>query len=297
MSRPARRQALEGLVFYGDGDKNPGPVRRSPDALHDLYPGARLGGPSRALADERALLPKLDGPQWEVTLTFDRGRLARARGDLARAESVLPPVSGGARQRRPSRQVRRTPAAGGHLRRTRRSGCGRARGGVGLRRAQLPGAPMLTDRQLRLPRSRSPRSEYQVSLPPRASSARAWRGCWPRSPPEGGRSRAFSSPSAGARGDLMDGMARAAGLRAHPSETATNAHAAPLATGPLSATAIAALIPDDRTAILEYVTGASGGAHDPVRGDQTRSGTGWPCGHTSCRRPTRSSGRSPGSWR
>jgi hypothetical protein len=55
----------------------------------------------------------------------------------------------------------------------------------------------------------------------------------------------------------MDRMVQAEGLRTNASETAAGARAAPLAAGTLSAGAVAALIPDDRTAVLEFVTGAA----------------------------------------
>ena len=253
----ARRQALEGLVFY----RGTGETQAQFAALRTLFTISIREhdwvGAERALADERALLPKLDGPQWEVTLTFDQGRLARARGDLARAESSFRRFLAGLDSAdHPARYDARLRLADIYA----------ERGDLDAAEREAASAwdelerwrATLTDRELRLLAFQVTRSEYQVS-PAASSEQRASVARVLAALAAGGRApRAFELAERRRARDLMDGMARAAGLRAHPSETATSAHAAPLATGPLSAAAIAALIPDDRTAILEYVTGASG---------------------------------------
>ena len=186
-------------LLSGDGG-DPGPVRRSPDALHDLYPGARLGR-GRAGSGGRAGAPP--ETRWSTVGSHPDVRPGAAGPGPRRpgaGGAVLPPVSGGARQRRPSCQVRRAAAAGGHLRRARRSGCGRARGRVGLGRARALARHAYRPRAqaARVPGhpQRVPGLTCRLERAARERGAGAGRACRRRT---GARARS-NSPSAGARG-------------------------------------------------------------------------------------------------
>ncbi len=253
----ARRQTLEGLEFY----RGTGETSSQFAALRTLFTIAirehDWAGAERALADERALLPRLDGPQWEVTLTFDQGRLARARGALAPAERSF-------RQFLAGLDSADHPAV--YDARLRLADIYAERGKLDAAEREATSAwdelerwrATLTDRELRLLAFQVTRSEYQAS-PAGASDQRASVARVLAALAAGGRAPlAFELAERRRARDLMDRMARAEGLRTHPSETEPDAHAALLAAGPLTAAALAALIPDGRTAVLEYVTGASG---------------------------------------
>ena len=115
----------------------------------------------------------------------------------------------------------------------------------------------LSDRELRLLAFQAASSENQVSpasvSEQRASVARVLAGL-----ATGGRAaRAFELAEHRRARELGDRMARAQALRPQASTTP----GAPPVSGPIaarSATDVAALIPDDSTAILEYVTGSLG---------------------------------------
>ncbi|HEY8256435.1 MAG TPA: CHAT domain-containing protein [Gemmatimonadales bacterium] len=254
----ARRQTIEGLEFY----RGTGEISSQFAALRTLFTIAirehDWAGAERNLADERALLPKLDGPQWEVTLTFDQGRLARARGELAPAERAFHRFLAGLDSAdHPARYDARLWLADIYA--ERRDLDATEREATSAWDELERWRATLSDRELRLLAFQVTRSEYQAS-PAGASDQRAGVARVLAALAAGGRApRAFELAERRRARDLMDRMARAEGLRTHASGTATDAHVAPFTTGgPLSAAALAALIPDDRTAILEYVTGASG---------------------------------------
>ena len=82
----ARRQALEALAFYrGTGETLDEFASQRMLVTIAMRQGDWVAA-ERALADERALLPRLEGSQWMAGVTLDEGRLARARGELASAE-------------------------------------------------------------------------------------------------------------------------------------------------------------------------------------------------------------------
>jgi tetratricopeptide (TPR) repeat protein len=158
----ARQQALAALTFY----------RRTGETL-DQFAAHRMlatialrekdwSAVERALADERALLARLEGPQWRVALAFDEARLARARGELASAERSF---------RRFLRSLDDDQHAARYDGRLRLADIAAQRGDLDAAEREAVSAwddlerwrSALSDRELRLLAFQVARSEYQVS--------------------------------------------------------------------------------------------------------------------------------------
>jgi CHAT domain-containing protein/tetratricopeptide (TPR) repeat protein len=270
----ARQQALEALRFYqGTGetlDQFGADQMLATIAMRERHWTAA----ARALAQARALLPRLEGPRWRANLAYDEGRLALARGDLPAAERSFQTYL---RSLDPDQHISRYDA------RLRLAD-------AYAQSLDLPAAEReatsawdelerwratLTDRELRLVAFQAASSENQVS-PAALSEQRASVARVLAALAAGGRAaRAFDLAERRRARELGDRMARAQALRTHlPGRSVeTGASGKPDASsksepaderpGPgraaaLSAADIAALIPDGRTAILEYVTGGLG---------------------------------------
>lgn len=209
----------------------------------------------QAIRRARALLPRLEGRQWGGALAFDEGRLALARGALPTAE-------------RSFLRSLRTLDSAQHI---RRYDVRLRLADVHAQRHELDAAEReataawdelerwratLNDRELRLLAFQVAVNENQAS-PAHLSELRASVARVISALTAGGRSgRAFELAERRRARELRDQMVRAQALRTQASEAPGPLPGpSPL---PLSAVAIARLIPDDRTAILEYVTGALG---------------------------------------
>jgi CHAT domain-containing protein len=249
----ARRQTLEALAFYqGTGE--------TLDQFGADQTLATIGmrernwvAAERALADARALLPKLDGPRWKAYLAYDEGRLALARGDLASAErwfiGCLHTIDS---TQHISRYDARLRLADTHAQRHNLAAAEREATSAWdeLERWRAT----LTDRELRLLAFQAASSENQVS-PANVSEQRASVARVLAALAAGKRTAAgFELAERRRARELRDRIMRAQVLSTDASDASRRGPAA----RPLSATAIAALIPDRRTAILEYVAGGLG---------------------------------------
>ena len=252
----ARRQTLEARAFYqGTGetlDQFGADQTLATIAMRERdWPAAE-----RALAEARALLPRLEGPRWRAALAYDGGRLALARGDLAVAERSFREYLGTLdTAQHISRYDARLRLADAHAQRHDLAAAEReatsAWDEIERWRATL------SDRELRLLAFQAASSENQVS-PASVSEQRASVARVLAALAAGGRvSRAFELAERRRARELGDQLARAQALRPQ----ASTAPGDPPASGPIaarSATDVAALIPDDSTAILEYATGGLG---------------------------------------
>ncbi len=252
----ARRQTLEALAFY----QGTGETLDQFGAYQTLATIAirerDWAAADRALTDARALLPKLDGPQWGGALAYDQGRLALARGELSTAERsfkrLLGTLDGTQHLSRYDARLRLadTYARGRHLRAAEREATS-AWDELDRWRATL------TDRELRLLAFQVVSSENEVS-PANLSEQRASVARVLAALAAGGEAaRAFELAERRRARELMDRLVRAQALRTD-SSAASGQPSAPRQAPALSAGDIAALIPDQRTAILEYVTGGLG---------------------------------------
>jgi tetratricopeptide (TPR) repeat protein len=252
----ARRETLEALAFY----------QRTGETLDQLGTYQTLAtiamrerdwaAAGRALADARALLPKLEGAHWAAELAYDQGRLALARGELPAAEHSFTHFLGTLDSAQHlSRYDARLRLADTYARR------------ADLRAAEREAAlawdelerwrATLTDRELRLLAFQVESSENQVS-PANLSEQRASVARVLAALAAGGRpARAFELAERRRARELMDQMGRARALRTAGADSSGGRPASP-GPDPISAADIAALIPDRRTAIIEYVTGGLG---------------------------------------
>lgn len=210
----------------------------------------------RALADAAGLLPELEGPQWAAMLAYDQGRLALARGSLPAAERSFRRVLGSLDSTQHlSRYDARLRLADAYAR------------GRDLAAAEREATSAwdelerwratLTDRELRLLAFQVVSNENEVS-PATLSEQRASVARVLAALAVGGRAaRAFELAERRRARELGDRMVRAQALRTDSSEASSHRPAPPQAVL-FSAAGVAALIPDSRTAILEYVTGGLG---------------------------------------
>jgi CHAT domain-containing protein/tetratricopeptide (TPR) repeat protein len=252
----ARRQTLEALAFY----------RRTGETLDQFGLQQTLASiairerdwaaAERALADAHSLLPRLEGSRWRSDLAYEQGRLAFARGDLPAAERSFRDALGALDSANHlSRYDARLRLADAYARHGELDAAEREATSTWdeLERWRAT----LTDRELRLLAFQVVRNEDQVS-PANLSEQRASVARVLAALAAGGRApRAFELAERRRARELRDEMARAHALRAH-SAGMPGPRLAAFDAEPLSAAGIAALIPDARTAILEYVTGGLG---------------------------------------
>jgi hypothetical protein len=251
----ARRRTLEALTFY----------QRTGETLDQFGADQMLAtiairerdwpAAERALAQARALLPKLDGPRWRANLAYDEGRLALARGELAQAERAFRGYLGSLDSTQHiSRYDARLGLADSYAQ----------RGALDAAEREALTAwdelerwrATLTDRELRLLAFQAASSENQAS-PVAVSEQRASVARVLAALVAGGRaSRAFELAERRRARELRDRLTRAEVLRVWTSPS-TEAVAA----GPPPFTSVAdvdALIPDSSTAVLEYMSGGLG---------------------------------------
>jgi tetratricopeptide (TPR) repeat protein len=251
----ARRQTLEALAYYqGTGETldqfNLHETLASIAMRERDWPAAK-----HALAEARALLPKLEGLQWSANLAFDEGRLALARGELAKAERAFLSFE---RSLDSTRHVVRYDA------RLRLADIDARRHDLDAAEREATSAwdaldqwrASLTDRELRLLAFQAVRNDNEI-LPASVSEQRASVARVLAALASGGHAAsAFDLAERRRARELRDRMVRAEALRANAGERTSPEPATQAA--PLSAASIAALIPDPHAAILEYVTGGLG---------------------------------------
>ncbi len=252
----ARRQILEALAFYqGTGET------LDQFGLHQTLATMAMRQRDWAAAEHelgaaRALLPRLEGPQWRAKLTYDEGRLAFARGELAGAErSFLGFLRSLDSTQHVSRYDARLRLADIHAR--RRDFDAAEREATAAWDELERWRATLTNRQLRLLAFQVLGSEYQVS-PANLSEQGASVARVLAALATGGKTAtAFELAERRRARELMDRMVRAQALRTHASGPSGRQSVPGQAASP-TAMDIASLIPDRRTAILEYVTGGLG---------------------------------------
>jgi len=252
----ARPQAEGALAFYRGTGETPDEFAVLRTLITIAMRERDWATVERRLADQRALLPKLEGTQWGVSLTLDQGRLARARDSLARAEQLFRRLLGMLDStQHVSRYDARLRLAEIY---SRRRDLHAAEREATLAWDELERyRATLTDRELRLLAFQVVGSEYQVS-PASVSEQRANVARVLATLAAGGRmTRAFELAERRRARDLMDRMVLAQALRTHVSDASSRQPVAGSA-APLSAWDLAALIPDSSTAVLEYVTGGLG---------------------------------------
>ena len=252
----ARRQTLEALAFYqGTGetlDQFGAHQTLATIAMRERDWAAA----ERALADAQALLRKLEGPHWAAALAYDQGRLALARGQLPAAERSFRRLLGA---------LDTTQHLSRYDARLRLAETYAHRLDLGAAEREATSAwdeldrwrATLTDRELRLLAFQAVSSENEVS-PASLSEQRASVARVLAAIATGGRAeRAFELAERRRARELMDRLARARALRTD-SSAASGGRPPSAQAAPLSAADIASLIPDRRTALLEYVTGGLG---------------------------------------
>ena len=252
----ARQQTLEALKFYrGTGET------LDQFGLHQTLATIAMRerdwvAADHALAAARALLPKLDGRQWGAELAYDQGRLAFARGDLRSAERFFKQFLGTLDSAQHlSRYDARLRLADTYARRLDLGAAEREAGSAWdeLERWRAT----LTDRELRLLAFQVGHREDEVS-PSNLSEQRASVARVLAALAVGGRAAAaFDLAERRRARELRDQMARAQALRLNALGTSGPRSDLGQAAS-FSAAEIAGLIPDRRTAILEYVTGGLG---------------------------------------
>jgi CHAT domain-containing protein len=244
----ARREALEALGYFRR-------MGRLVDqwelyqALADL--ALREGdwvGAERALDEASALMRRHGGTAWAAEQPFERGRVALARGELASAERAFARhLAGLDPAERLWRYEARTRLAEIHA---RRGELARAEGELRAAGDELDAwRATLADKEMRV-------LAFQASQPEEndrnASVARVIAML-----AAGGRAgAAFELAERRRARELVDGLSRGEALRAG-SATPTQ-EAARWDAGPVTTAEVAARLPDEHTALLEFVVGAGG---------------------------------------
>ena len=251
----ARAQALELLKWWEHVDEVVAQIE-----MHRMLAAIAVrerdwATAERELATVRAMALRHDVPEWVNTIRVDRARLALARGDLPAAERHLDSYIAGLA---PDAHVLR------HEARTRRAEVYARRGELARAERELAAAgdaldawrATLVDRDLRLLAFQANSHEMSgrnASLPTVLAALAT-----------SGRAASAFELSERRRGrDLADQLTQAGALTARPADgqPATDSgmravarrDAAPAAR--VTAADVAGALPDDRTALLEYVTG------------------------------------------
>jgi CHAT domain-containing protein len=250
----ARRQVLEILEFYRS-------TREATDVfdLHRMLAAIALregdwGAASRALGDAERLARQLRMQRWTDQLKLDFGLLALFRGDLVEAESALKAYLATADASQPvARYETRLRLAEIHA----------LRGEVGRAEQEAMAAwddldrwrAGLGDRELRLLAFQTSPAELKTvgQSDQDASVARLLRLL-----ATGGRgASAFELAERRRARELMDALLQAEALRTGVKADGKSLQAR--AAGPVTADAIAASLPDESTALLEYLVGTRDG--------------------------------------
>ena len=242
----ARQQALEVLDFYRKTDQPSEQFSELRDLAFIAVRERDWIAAARALADAHALARQSGFPQWEAELSYDDGQLALFRGDLVAAERSYT---------RYLRTLDSTEHASRYDTRLRLAE-------VYARRGDLPRATLeatsawdeldrwrasLSDRELRLLAFQS--SIFEIDQWD-ASVARVLGAL-----AAGGQaSTAFELAERRRARELSDRLARGAALV--PADARPRATSGPRGSQRTTVSEIVAAIPDDHTAVLEYVVGA-----------------------------------------
>jgi CHAT domain-containing protein/tetratricopeptide (TPR) repeat protein len=212
-------------------------------------------GAERAIADARAVLSRLPGRRYAHWVLHDDARLALARGDLAAAERAL---------------LASIEQAGGDAGDMMRADAHLRLADVYARRGELERAERAmtssldeldvwrgrsTDAEVRRFAFQATALQHEAAAEKGEQGARAARviAALARG---GRRGAAFALAERRRARELRDRFLRADALRGAPHVAADTGHGPGGA--PVSAAEIAGALPDDRTALLEYVGGTSG---------------------------------------
>lgn len=246
----ARREALETLGWY----QRSGEVPRQLEMYQSLATIAMRAheweGAARAIADGRALARRHHLPRSGDWMAYQEGRLALYRGDLATAERRFGDYL---RERAPDERLHIYEARA-HLAEVyaRRGDAARAEREMAAATRELDAwRATLGDAELRLLAFQAGAGEEAEAdgNVPRVLAALAGAGR---------ADGAFAIAERRRARELADRMVQAGALRATRDDErpAPGAHAE--GARPVDAAAAAAALPDDRTALLEYVTGPDG---------------------------------------
>jgi tetratricopeptide (TPR) repeat protein len=244
----ARRQALEVLSWY----KRTGETQIEFPAYRNLAMIAmREGdwsGTEQALRDARALAKRMNRPLWTNELQYDEGRLALHRGDLSQAERAL---TGYLATLDSSQHVFR------HDARVRLAEVYALRGELPRAEREATGAwdeldrwrASLSDAELRV-------LAFQASATEMSDRDAEVVRLLGEIADRGRVATAFELAERRRARELADRLSQANSFRRDSPGTAAGHPVRPAA--PVIASAVGAAIPDDSTAILEYVTGSFG---------------------------------------
>jgi CHAT domain-containing protein len=248
----ARRLALEDLAFYQRTGEAPDIFELwrmlAAIAMHE----GDWAAAARALGEAEAFAHKLGMAKWSANLALDTGLLALFRGDLDGAERSL---SAYLSTLEPSQAIAR------HQVRLRLAEIHARRGDLARAESESVAAwddvdkfrAALSDRELRLLAFQTTPAELKTPLVGKsdqdASVARVLGAL-----AAGGRvAAAFELAERRRARELVDALLQAEALRADSSKT--EARATPSA-GSVTAAAAAASLPDEKTALLEFVVGS-----------------------------------------
>src|SRR6267142_2174505 len=248
----ARRQVLEILEFYRS-------TREAPDVfeLHRMLAAIAMRerdwvAAERALGDAAALARRLRLPRWSDQLKLDAGLLALFRGDLAAAGSWLRAYLETVDASQPiSRSETRLRLAEIHAR----------RGELAAAESEAIAAwdeldrwrTKLGDRELRLLAFQTSPAELKTPLIGKSGQDASVARLLGLLAAGGRVASAFELAERRRARELMDAVLQAEALRA--GSASTKAAGLQIAR-PITAAALAASIPDERTALLEFVAGS-----------------------------------------
>lgn len=248
----ARRQVLEILEFYRS-------TREAPDVfeLHRMLAAIAMRerdwvAAERALGDAAALARRLRLPRWSDQLKLDAGLLALFRGDLAAAGSWLRAYLETVDASQPiSRSETRLRLAEIHAR----------RGELAAAESEAIAAwdeldrwrTKLGDRELRLLAFQTSPAELKTPLIGKSGQDASVARLLGLLAAGGRVASAFELAERRRARELMDAVLQAEALRA--GSASTKAAGVQIAR-PITAAALAASIPDERTALLEFVAGS-----------------------------------------
>jgi CHAT domain-containing protein/tetratricopeptide (TPR) repeat protein len=262
MIRAGELQEAKALVLQQlDYTRTTGEASEQFTALRDLATiTAQLGdwtASTRYLGEARALLPKLPGSNYKFWLMHDEGRLAAERGDLATAEKAFKEYVTAATDQ--SADVVRYDV------RTRLADVYARRGDVARAESELASASAdidqwrarLTDTELRTLAFQVSATSIAAAVEAKERDARIARTI--NAIASAGRTATAFELAERRRGrELRDQLARAEALRTGcPAEGCPRALSKAMPE-PRSASELSALIPNDATALVEFVGGSSG---------------------------------------
>lgn len=254
----ARRLTLEQLEFARrteqPREEQEAHVMLAELAMRDRdWPAAQ-----RHLLDARGLLPNLPGEDYRLWLIHHEARLAHSRGELDVAERSFAEFIRGF-------SVRSDPQLALFDAKVRLADIHAARGDLDRAESEMQSSSdqldewrrRLGDAELRVLAFQVSPSQHARAADPFELDARAARVLVALA--KGGRADvAFALAERRRARELSDRLIRAAGLRADTAGTLPSASSLAAAAAPLGAKDLAAQLPDEATALLEFVGGAQG---------------------------------------